>query len=467
MNAIRLILLLLVFLVLHPSSAQERPPRISLGQSGDSMMVRLPWARQTNSWCVEATTDLRGWADLGELLEINGTGEFVDHLSHMHKRRYYRAIHKGRDIQAALDRNEAKWDRLGASDYDFTFRWLCFCVPDFVARVRIEVRADQIVSITRLEDGVVLEPSQHEHFPTVDALFDLLQDAIDREPHSMSVRFDPRTGVPRRGWIDYSSFIADEERGFIVEEFRIARSNVVQITETPPAEIQLDLFSLEGAVVRGNRLTVSFTHSGGCAEHDYELFMSPGAFLESFPVQANLYLRHNANGDQCRALIQKEITFDLTPIGELYGRPDPILLNVHDYFTDRPGDRIQVRWDRQRVPRVQITNAPPNELLLDPFWLDGAKMNGDILTLSLSASGGCREHTYQLFMSPDALLESNPPQAELFIRHNGNDDPCDAIVFSEVSFDMSPISRLHGQPGTIILNVNEFFSNRTQVNYEQ
>ncbi|MEJ6567734.1 MAG: hypothetical protein QNL80_02625 [Akkermansiaceae bacterium] len=47
--------------------------------------------------------------------------------------------------------------------------------------------------------------------------------------------------------------------------------------------------------------------------------------------------------DQCRALITKELTFDLASVADLYGQPGPIILNVND--SDQ-GGRVQVRWDR-------------------------------------------------------------------------------------------------------------------------
>ena len=339
------LLLLLTFLT-NPLAAQEPAPRISLEHSLNSLSIKLPWARQTNSWCIEASSDLRQWKSLGEIFEINGSGDFPVSGAPLHKERYYRAIDKGRDIQAALTRNRARWDDSGHKNYDFTFQWLCYCIPDFVTPVTISVRDNKIDSIIRLEDGTALDPSQLEYFRTIDGLFDFLQEALDQKPHSISARFDARFGTPGKAWVDYNAGIADEERGFVVEDLRIAGANPVQITNTPPAELKLDPFSLGNATISGNTLTINLSHGGGCAEHEYELFMSPGTFLESFPVQANLYLRHNANGDICRALITKDITFDLTPIAELHGQPGPILLNIHDYPAEDPPERIQVKFDQ-------------------------------------------------------------------------------------------------------------------------
>ena len=80
--------------------------------------------------------------------------------------------------------------------------------------------------------------------------------------------------------------------------------------------------------------------------------MSPAAFLESNPVQANLFLRHDDKNDACDAYITTEVSFDLTPLAELYqqfyGRKDEIILNVFDYFQDQPGTYLTTRYS----PRI-------------------------------------------------------------------------------------------------------------------
>jgi len=46
--------------------------------------------------------------------------------------------------------------------------------------------------------------------------------------------------------------------------------------------------------------------------------MFPATFLESYPVHANLYLRHCANDDLHEASNNTNISFDLLLIAELY-----------------------------------------------------------------------------------------------------------------------------------------------------
>ena len=107
------------------------------------------------------------------------------------------------------------------------------------------------------------------------------------------------------------------------------------ITDAPPESIQLDPFGLEGIEIVEDSITLNVTYSGGCKEHCFSLYMSPASFLESSPVQANLYLRHNGNGDACEAFISKPVSFNLRPIAELhkllYGSYDEIVMNVFEY----------------------------------------------------------------------------------------------------------------------------------------
>ena len=120
---------------------------------------------------------------------------------------------------------------------------------------------------------------------------------------------------------------------------------VVIITDIPPEEIELDPFFLQSIEITEDTIAVTISYSGGCEKHYFSLFMSPALFLESYPVQANLYLRHNGNNDACEAEISKTISFNLQPIAalhkSLYGNYDEIVLNV---FTFDANDKISASY---------------------------------------------------------------------------------------------------------------------------
>lgn len=125
-------------------------------------------------------------------------------------------------------------------------------------------------------------------------------------------------------------------------------SGLVIITGQPPASIQLDPFQLNTVEIVGDTISLNLSYSGGCNEHDYTLFMSPAAFLESLPVQTNLFLRHNGHDDACDAVINTDVSFNLRSVAELhrqfYGRNDEIIINVFDYFEGQPDRHVSASY---------------------------------------------------------------------------------------------------------------------------
>jgi hypothetical protein len=69
--------------------------------------------------------------------------------------------------------------------------------------------------------------------------------------------------------------------------------------------------------VEGDLLIAQVQHAGGCTEHGFALVFSP-VFMESYPVQAMGILSHDARGDNCRALIGRTLSFDLSPLKQTY-----------------------------------------------------------------------------------------------------------------------------------------------------
>jgi len=120
-----------------------------------------------------------------------------------------------------------------------------------------------------------------------------------------------------------------------VEPLPTTSCSAIKITDLPADSLRLDGFTLKAISIKVDTLSIEVTHGGGGQQHDYALFMSPSVFAESFPVQASLYLRHNANGDLCKALLQPKLCFDLRPVAEqyrkFYGGLAPVRLNVYGH----------------------------------------------------------------------------------------------------------------------------------------
>lgn len=110
---------------------------------------------------------------------------------------------------------------------------------------------------------------------------------------------------------------------------------------------------------------------------------------------------------------------------------------------------------------VIFTWAFPGNLQIDPVEVVDGTITGDTLTLSVRHSGGCGEHSFKLYMRP-VFLESLPVQGNCYLVHINHDDPCRAIIGSEVSFDIRPIAELYYDGyhayDDIMLNIYGYFT---------
>lgn len=120
--------------------------------------------------------------------------------------------------RAELERNRETWQRLRPSSYEYGVERLCFCGFESRGPVRVTVTGDDVSGRTYIDSGDPVPAPLGELFPTVDGLFDVLFDAIEREAYRIDVTYDPISGVPLDLWIDYLHTVADEELGFSVTE---------------------------------------------------------------------------------------------------------------------------------------------------------------------------------------------------------------------------------------------------------
>jgi Family of unknown function (DUF6174) len=116
--------------------------------------------------------------------------------------------------------NRSLWDQANISNYRITVSNSCFCIPDARGPVVIEVRNGQTTSITSVATGKPVNPQFFEKYRTIPKLFNVVQDAINREAFSLDVRYDPKLGYPTQINIDYDSQIADEEIFLTIENFQ-------------------------------------------------------------------------------------------------------------------------------------------------------------------------------------------------------------------------------------------------------
>jgi len=107
-----------------------------------------------------------------------------------------------------------KWEARRPAAYTLVVERQCFCAPDGRGPVRLTVEGTRVVTRTYVDSGEPVAETLAGLFPTVDGLFDILEDALDRSAEQVDVTWDPEWGAPASFFIDYSRSVADEELGF-------------------------------------------------------------------------------------------------------------------------------------------------------------------------------------------------------------------------------------------------------------
>lgn len=92
---------------------------------------------------------------------------------------------------------------------------------------------------------------------------------------------------------------------------------VMTPADEPPRQWPTDPLTVEKAEIASDSLVLQVRFGGGCREHAFALVIGT-AWRESYPVQVDALISHEANDDPCRALVGKRLAFSLAPLREAY-----------------------------------------------------------------------------------------------------------------------------------------------------
>ena len=112
----------------------------------------------------------------------------------------------------SLDAARALWADAGFADYQMTLTRSCFCPEDFRGPFAVSVEDETVTEVEFQGRDLSTDRAL-----TVEALFDLLQDAYDQGAARVDVTYHPTLGYPMSLYIDVSEMMADEEVGYTVE----------------------------------------------------------------------------------------------------------------------------------------------------------------------------------------------------------------------------------------------------------
>jgi hypothetical protein len=104
-----------------------------------------------------------------------------------------------------------------------------------------------------------------------------------------------------------------------------------------------------------------------------------------------------------------------------------------------PADEDWCRHDAQRG-EIIISDRPPATVRQDPFDVDTVVLREDHLAVHLRYSGGCQVHAFASYMIPARFTGAHPRVANLYLRHDANQDCCEAYIRYKVLIDLESIT---------------------------
>ena len=96
--------------------------------------------------------------------------------------------------------------------------------------------------------------------------------------------------------------------------------------------------------------------------------------------------------------------------------------------------------DDSKATRLQFVHQwdGPTPAAKDAVSLNSAEFIGDKLSLSVSYSGGCGEHSFTLYSS-NVNITIFPPVVTTWLVHDGNGDLCEAYLTETIEFDVKDL----------------------------
>ena len=116
-----------------------------------------------------------------------------------------------------VENARTRWNAARPQRYTYSLRRTCECTPDMAGPVSVTVQGTEAVA-WHYPDGRDVAAELHAHFPSVDGLLAMIEEAVREGAWDVNVQYDGATGVPVYVGIDYEQFVFDEEAIYNVVE---------------------------------------------------------------------------------------------------------------------------------------------------------------------------------------------------------------------------------------------------------
>lgn len=111
------------------------------------------------------------------------------------------------------------------------------------------------------------------------------------------------------------------------------------------------------------------------------------------------------------------------------------VISCDDHQTDRVDSRLTLTKSATGYEHALSGNPDENG---DPFNLQDFEIRDDSAFITVSYSGGCRQHTFEVIWNEN-YDKSNPPGTKLLMLHNANGDACEAFLTETLVFSLSEL----------------------------
>jgi hypothetical protein len=122
------------------------------------------------------------------------------------------------DQAADLKAKQQRWEAAAITDYRFDFQQQCFCVPEQLQPVTIEVRNGHVARVVSRETGQDVVAVAGLRWYTVPDLFRVIAEAQQQGVTPLVVRYDSRIGYPTH--IEAGSLAADAGTIYTASDLR-------------------------------------------------------------------------------------------------------------------------------------------------------------------------------------------------------------------------------------------------------
>ena len=108
---------------------------------------------------------------------------------------------------------------------------------------------------------------------------------------------------------------------------------------------------------------------------------------------------------------------------------------------------VEILSSSEIYPCPGYPYEPPPQT--DPVMIQGFTIEGESISLEISYSGGCADHSFGLCYG--SLGMSAPPYAGVNLLHDANGDSCEALITQTLTFDLAPFGERYLSDGGLFI----------------